>query len=64
VCGLVCVRYVSDGVRTWWCMVCSGRRYSGVDVYIHVVVHVRDSSDLKNKCICPDGFYGLFLTCK
>jgi hypothetical protein len=25
---------------------------------------VRDSVDLKNKCICPDGSFGLFLTCE
>jgi hypothetical protein len=24
-------------------------------------INVRDSAELKNKCICPDGSYGLFL---
>ncbi len=28
------------------------------------VVTVRDSADLKNKHICPDGSYVLFLTCE
>jgi hypothetical protein len=28
-----------------------------------VLVSVRDSADLKNKLICPDRSYGLFLTC-
>jgi hypothetical protein len=30
---------------------------------IHCTIHVRDSADLKNKQIYPDGSYGLFVTC-
>ncbi len=38
--------------------------YSTKKAYCFVVtITVRDSTDFKNKLICPAAYYGLFLTC-